>query len=78
MSLPTYRKINMALQSSPLLTRKQAAEYLGVETATLHNWACTKRYNLKFIKVGRLAKYRIQDLDDFLALRTVNMQGGVK
>lgn len=62
----------MAAQSSPLLTRKQAAEYLGVETETLDNWACTKRYNLKFYKVGRLAKYRIEDLDAFLIRRTVN------
>lgn len=62
----------MTAQRSPLLTRKQAAEYLGVEARTLDVWACTKRYDLKFIKVGRLAKYRIQDLDDFLVRRTVN------
>lgn len=62
----------MAIQNSPLLTRKQAAEYLGVETETLHNWACTKRYNLKFYKVGRLAKYRIEDLEAFLSGRAVN------
>lgn len=61
----------MTAQRSPLLTRKQAAEYLGVETDTLHNWACTKRYNLKYIKVGRLAKYRKEDLDEFLAQRTI-------
>jgi excisionase family DNA binding protein len=61
----------MTSQPSPLLTRKQAAEYLGVETETLHNWACTKRYNLKFYKVGRLAKYRIEDLDAFLSGRAV-------
>ena len=66
----------MVLQSSPLLTRKQAAEYLGVEITTLHNWACTKRYNLKFIKVGRLAKYRTEDLDEFLARRTVSTGEG--
>jgi len=64
----------MAASSSPLLTRKQAAEYLGLEPRTLDVWACTKRYNLRFIKVGRLAKYRIQDLDDFLAQRTVNIE----
>ncbi|MFZ2315625.1 MAG: helix-turn-helix domain-containing protein [Gammaproteobacteria bacterium] len=62
----------MATQNSPLLTRKQAAEYLGIETETLHNWACTKRYNLKFYKVGRLAKYRKEDLDAFLSERAVN------
>lgn len=58
--------------SSPLISRKAAADYLGVRPSTLDNWACTKRYPLKFIKVGRLAKYRIQDLDEFLAQRTVN------
>ena len=64
----------MAVYTSPLLTRKQAAEYLGVETETLHNWACTKRYNLKFYKVGRLAKYRIEDLNAFLSERAVNAE----
>jgi excisionase family DNA binding protein len=64
----------MTIQSSPLLTRKQAAEYLGVEPATLHNWACTKRYNLKFYKVGRLAKYRIEDLENFLSSRAVEKE----
>jgi excisionase family DNA binding protein len=63
--------MNNKTQSSPLLTRKQAAEYLGIETETLHNWACTKRYNLKFYKVGRLAKYRKEDLDAFISERAV-------
>ncbi len=67
----------MAASSSPLLTRKQAAEYLGLEPRTLDVWACTKRYNLRFIKVGRLAKYRKEDLDDFLAQRTVNGAGEI-
>lgn len=63
----------MAASSSPLLTRKQAAEYLGLEPRTLDVWACTKRYNLRFIKVGRLAKYRKEDLDEFLTRRTIDM-----
>lgn len=67
----------MALQASPLLTRKQAAEYIGVEPSTLDVWASTKRYSLKFIKVGRLAKYRITDLDEFLSRRTVNAGEGI-
>ena len=58
---------------SNLIGRKAAADYLGIKSTTLDNWACTKRYPLKFIKVGRLVKYRIQDLDDFLAQRTVNV-----
>lgn len=62
----------MTALNSPLLSRKEAAQYLGVELETLHNWACTKRYNLRFYKVGRLAKYKIEDLDDFIASRAIN------
>lgn len=56
---------------SNLLTREQAAQYLGVTSRTLAVWACTKRYNLPFVKVGRLAKYRKSDLDAFIASRVV-------
>lgn len=55
-----------------LLTREQAAAYLGLKKRTLDVWACNNRYNLKFIKVGRLAKYRITDLDEFLERYTKN------
>jgi len=64
----------MAQQTSPLLTRKEAAGYLGVQTRTLDVWASTRRYNLKFIKVGRLAKYRKEDLDEFISSRTVHTE----
>ena len=56
---------------SNLLTRDQAANYLGVTPQTLAVWACTGRYNLLFVKVGRLVKYRKDDLDAFVAKRTV-------
>lgn len=54
-----------------LLTRPEAAEYLGVKPQTLAIWATTKRYSLPMIKVGRLVKYRRSDLDRFLRERTV-------
>jgi excisionase family DNA binding protein len=54
-----------------LLTREEAAEYLGVKVQTLAIWATTKRYNLPMVKVGRLCKYRREDLDKWLASRTV-------
>ena len=53
-----------------LLSRKQAAEYLVVKENTLAIWACNKRYSLPVIKVGRLCKYRVSDLDKFLNERT--------
>jgi excisionase family DNA binding protein len=54
-----------------LLTRKEAAHYLGVTESTLAVWACTKRYNLTYVKVGRLVKYRRADLDAFISRRTI-------
>jgi excisionase family DNA binding protein len=54
-----------------LLTRKEAATYLGLEVETLQNWACTGRYQLPYVKIGRLAKYRKEDLDAFINRRTI-------
>lgn len=48
-----------------LLDRAQAAEYLGLNTHTLNIWACKKK-NLPYYKVGRLVKYKLSDLDNFL------------
>lgn len=51
---------------SNLLTRVEAAEYLGVTAQTLAVWACTQRYSLPFVKIGRLVKYRLDDLNQFI------------
>ena len=50
----------------PLLSRKEAAKYLGISEQTLAIWKCTKRYDLPFVKIGRLIKYRKSDLDGFI------------
>jgi excisionase family DNA binding protein len=54
-----------------LLTRSQAATYLGVRPQTLAVWASTRRYSLPCLKVGRLVKYRRADLDTWLTSRTM-------
>jgi excisionase family DNA binding protein len=54
-----------------LLTRKQAAHYLGIAANTLAIWASVKRYNLPYVKIGHLVKYRRKDLDEFIASRTI-------
>ena len=59
---------------SDLLTREQAADYLGVTSRTLAVWACVKRYSLPYVKVGRLVKYRRTDLDEFISRRTITQQ----
>lgn len=51
---------------SELLTRREAATYLGISEQTLAIWKCTGRYNLPYIKIGRLVKYKKSDLDAFI------------
>jgi len=52
--------------NNKLLTRKEAAKFLGLSEGTLAVWKVTKRYPLPLIKVGRLVKYRESDLIQFL------------
>ncbi|WP_295899461.1 helix-turn-helix domain-containing protein [uncultured Vibrio sp.] len=54
------------------MTRKVAAEYLGVTEGTLAVWACTGRYQLPFVKVGRKVYYMLTDLDAFIESRIHN------
>jgi excisionase family DNA binding protein len=49
-----------------LLTRKEAAQYLGIAEQTLACWKSSGRHSLPMVKVGRLSKYRRADLDAFL------------
>jgi hypothetical protein len=55
-----------------LLTKEQTAERLGnVSIGTLAVWRSKKRYNLPYIKVGALIRYRLSDVEDFIRRRTV-------
>lgn len=47
------------------LTRKEAAEYLGVKHNTLSIWAF-RRKNLPYYKVGKMTQYKLSDLDNFI------------
>jgi len=51
-----------------------AANYIGVAGPTLETWRCTGRVKIPFIRIGRLVKYRISDLDNFLSKQTTNEQ----
>lgn len=53
-----------------LLSREEAAKFLGVKPNTLACWASTKRYQLPMIKVGRVVRYRLADLERWLESRT--------
>lgn len=57
-------------QNEKLLSRQETAKFLGVTEGTLAVWACTKRYELSYVKVGRLVKYKYSDILEFLEKRT--------
>ena len=57
------------------IDEKRTAEVLGVKVSTLTNWRTTGRYNLPFIKVGRLVRYRVADLAAWIAKRRTGAEG---
>lgn len=59
---------------SNLLTNEQAAGFLGIAPNSLAVWRTTKRYSLPYVKVGRLVKYRLDDLNAFLESRTISSE----
>jgi predicted DNA-binding transcriptional regulator AlpA len=55
-----------------LLTRKEAADFLGIKAGTLAVWKSTKRYHIPIVKIGRLVRYRISDLINFIDNHSFN------
>lgn len=49
-----------------LLNTNEAAEFLGIKRNTLEIWRMNSRVKIPYIKVGRLIKYRLSDLEEFL------------
>ncbi len=56
-----------------LFDEDEAAEYLGVQPQTLSVWRSLKRYDVPYLKVGRLVRYRKTDLDKWLESRCVGV-----
>lgn len=59
---------------SALISADQAAEYLDVTTRTLANWRSRGFPSVPFAKIGRCVKYRISDLDDYIAKHSHNVE----
>ncbi|WP_409408763.1 helix-turn-helix domain-containing protein [Acidithiobacillus ferriphilus] len=57
------------------IDEKRTAEVLGVKVSTLTNWRTTGRYALPYIKVGRLVRYRVTDLAQWIAKRRQGAEG---
>lgn len=50
--------IDGLLSAPRLLSPKETARHLGVSVQTLAIWRCKRRYNLPFVRIGRLIKYQ--------------------
>lgn len=57
-----------------LLAPEHVADLLGVTTHTLAVWRCTQRYNLPYIKCGRLVRYRPSHVDAFIESRCISRE----
>jgi excisionase family DNA binding protein len=55
----------------PLLTTKQAANYLGVSMSVLGHWRSDRR-GPRYVQVGSSVRYRLADLDAWIQANTVN------
>ncbi len=60
----------IATETDRLLTRADAANFLGLKPQTLAKWAMTGEH-LPYVKVGRMARYRLSDLQEYLNRRTI-------
>ena len=56
------------LKEKQLFDTKEAAEYLGISKNTLYEWIIQKK--IPYIKVGKLVKFRVDDLEEWLKKRT--------
>lgn len=52
-----------------LLTIAETADALGLQPSTLNTWRSTKRYDLPWIRSGRLIRYKEDDIARFIESR---------
>jgi len=61
-----------------LLSPQEVARWLEVRVATLATWRSLKRYSLRYVKVGRLVRYRRSDVEAFLRARSTTTRVEVR
>jgi hypothetical protein len=49
-----------------LLSPAEAAKILGTTPGTLGVWRCTKRWPLRYVKIGASVRYRLADVEAFI------------
>ena len=63
---------NVFTHADPMLSNRQAAEYIGITPHTLEMWRCNKRFLIPYIKLGGMVRYRLSSLDKFLLQQTID------
>lgn len=53
---------------NPLLSQRDAARLLSVSTRTLERWR-VEGVSLRFVKLGNSVRYRLEDIERFVASR---------
>jgi excisionase family DNA binding protein len=56
------------MTESGLLGIQEAADFLGISIHTLYSWVSQRK--IPFTKVGRLTKFKKEDMDKWLDART--------
>lgn len=62
--------MSAAQQHTRLLSTEEASQYLNVSTRTLIRWR-VNRTGPSWVKVGRLVRYRPEDLDEYAEAKRV-------
>ncbi len=66
------------MEAVKLLTPRQVADLLQVREQTLATWRCNARHDLPFVRIGRAIRYRPEDVEKWLASRTVGTTTAVE
>lgn len=53
-----------------LLTETEAADLLSIKPQTLAVWRCNGTNSLKFVRVGRAIRYRLDHLEEWIEQHT--------
>lgn len=75
LAAPSGPPLSRMHHSDMLLTTPEAATYLGISPKTLETWRSTGRQAVPYVRVGRLIRYRMRDLDEWMASRSQNHTG---
>lgn len=64
--------MNKEIKGEPnLMSIQQTAEYLGLSVGTIYQWR--SQHKIPYIKVGRKVRFRKEQLEQWLAERTVQV-----